>query len=279
MQFESIKIRLDLIKESIHRSRVAFLAVTIASLSLIVTGWNAYLSTYRGFPLDMRDFSTEPITRVAQMELIKAWVNTLWVSIAPLGIRIGIGDAAVIGSIGLYIIAVWMFFCVRRENRAVANLFFDMRRVQDAELQELVYHAVTENMLFLSVQNDDEPLDSVDDVPRAPKKKAVLLRGSLKVLFYLPAVAVFLLLFLDIGSLFLFRAVFRTPHGPLLEGWLGGAQSLSGGTALLLIGMTFIETGIAIMTLVVCRRIMAFEAATTRLIRESQPPGSSPARE
>jgi len=272
MNFESIKIRLDLIQSSVQRSRVAFVAVTIASLSLIITAWNAYLSSYRSFPLDPATLSEEPFTRAAQTELIRAWVSTLWVTIAPLGIRIGIGDAAVVGSIGLYIIAVWMFFCVRRENRTVANLFYDMKRVPDAELKELVYHAVTENMLFLSVRNDDEPIGSIEDVPRAPRRKAVLLRGSLKILFYLPAIAVFLLFFLDMASLFIFKAVFRTPHDALLEGMIHGAHTLSLASAAKLVGMTLVEVVIAIMTLIVCRGIMAFESATTMLIRENQPP-------
>jgi hypothetical protein len=275
MNFDALRIRLDLINESVRRSRAAFLAATIASLSLIITAWNAYLSEYRSFPLDMTAFSGDEVTKMAQMELIKGWVGSLSFNIAPLGIRIGIADAAIVGSLGLYIIAVWMFFCVRRENRTVANLFFDMRRVEDPDLHELVYHAVTESMLFLSVRNDDEPLKSVDDVPRIPGKKAVLLRGSLRVLFYLPAIAAFSLLGFDVLSLFALPAAFRSTHQPLLLG-----HSLSAMTILKLIAMTAISTVVAISTLFVCQRIMAFEAATTSLIQENQPSGSvTPARE
>src|SRR2546423_14154117 len=114
MDIEIIKIRIELMKEAIRRSRGAFIASTILSVSLIVTAWNAYMSSSRSFPLHAAPLPNDSVAQWAQVELVKQWVDSLWVTITPLGIRIGISDAAVLGALGLYIIAVWMFFCVRR---------------------------------------------------------------------------------------------------------------------------------------------------------------------
>src|SRR5437867_4537450 len=268
IDLEVVKIRLDLIKGAVARSRAAFIAITIASVALIVAAFNAYLSSYRSFPLGVNAFDLGTAAHEAETELVKQWVDSLWITIAPLGIRIGIGDAAVLGAGAVYIIAVWMFFCVRRENRAVANLFYDIKG-QRRQLQELAHHAIAENMLFLSVRNDDEPLRSIRDIPRTEGRRAVLLRRSLRFLFSLPAIAVLFVLGLDLASLFFMAAVFRTSHEPIIRGLLHHPDNAIPDITKFL-GMTFIEVILAIMILKISRRILAFENAITDLIRESQ---------
>jgi hypothetical protein len=172
-----------------------------------------------------------------------------------------------------------MFFCVRRENRTVANLFYDMQSVSDPLLTEFVQHAVAESMLFLSVHDDDEPLQSLKDVPRSGGKRSVLLRKSLAVLFYLPAITVWFVLALDVGSLFVINAAFRDPHAPLFSGLMDGSMGLTGSEVAKLTAMTVAEVTLALMIFFVCQRIMAFEHATTQLIRENQTAPSRPSRE
>lgn len=265
MNFEALRYRLEIIERSVERSRAAFITSTIAALALMIGAWNAYLSAYRGFPLWMRSFSSTEVTKAAQKELLKQWVESTWVSFTPLGIRIGIGDAAVIGGLGLYVISVWLFFAARRENRTIAHLFYDVQRNDNPDIHRLVHHGVTSAMLFLSVADDDLPMSTVESVEDNRGGRSVLLRKSVNVLLYLPAIAIFFILALDVASLFVLKAAFRESHQPLLLG-----RELDLGERTQFGVMTFVEIVVALATTYVCQRIIAFERATTDLIRQHE---------
>jgi hypothetical protein len=269
LNLDTIRMRLELIYAAISRGRAAFIAATIASLASIVTAWNAYFSSYRSFPLNFGAFPTpETATTFSEKELLKQWVESLWITISPLGIKIGISDAAVLSSISLYIIVVWLFFAVRRQNRAVGNLLYDMRNVSQPELHDLVFHAIATSMLFISVSDNDRPFAQVADVRDANARRSVLLRKTITVLFYLPAISVVLLFIVDVLSLTTIQAAFRPGHDPLLVRVLNRSVDLTATDILKLIGMTVVELILALLTVSVTRRVIEFEEATTRLIKD-----------
>src|SRR3954464_15909403 len=142
MRFKHLEYRLDIVKNAAERTRLALITATIAASVTVIAAWNAYLSAYRGFPM-LKDFAKSDPTRRAQSELIRQWVESQWISLEPLGIRIGISDAAVVAGLGLYLIAIWLFYASRREHRAVAHLLSDVEHVDDDDIHRLVHHAVT----------------------------------------------------------------------------------------------------------------------------------------
>lgn len=259
MHFQHLEYRLNIVRYAAERTRFALIAATIAASVTVIAAWNAYLSAYRGFPL-LKDFAKSEPTGKAQSELIRQWVESQWITFEPLGIRIGIGDAGVLAGLGLYVIAIWMFYAARREHRAVAHLLFDVEQVpDDDELHRLVHHAVTSAMLFVSISDDDEPITDLNELDR--KDGRPMLRGSVKALFYLPAVAITVALLLDCLSLYIFPAPYRVSHEPLFAG-----SDISVSEWWQFSGMMFGETIIAGVAWYVCARIVAFSHATTILI-------------
>jgi hypothetical protein len=259
MRFEHLEYRLDIVKNAAERTRVALITATITASVTVIAAWNAYLSAYRGFPM-LKDFAKSEPTRRAQSELIRQWVESQWITFEPLGIRIGIGDAAVVAGLGLYLIAIWLFYASRREHRAVAHLLSDVEHVDDDDIHRLVHHAITSAMLFISVRDDDEPITDISHLDREETKP--MLRSSVKALFYLPAVAITVALVLDCSSLYIFPAPYRASHEPLFSG-----GDISASETWQFLGMMFGETIIAAVSWLICARIVAFSDATTDLIR------------
>jgi hypothetical protein len=143
-----------------------------------------------------------------------------------------------------------------------------MRNVSRPELHELVFHAIANSMLFISVSDNDRPFERVADVRDETSRKSVLLRKSVVLLFYLPAVAVVLLFIVDVLSLTTIPAVFRPGHKPLLIRVIEGSADLGFDDILQLIAMSLFELVLAIFTIVATRRVVHFENATTSVIKD-----------
>src|SRR5882672_4407019 len=111
-------------REAITRSRLAFLATTIASISIFIAEWNAYLSWYRRFPLKL-EFPKNIVTEEAFRRVIQQYAESRVITISLLGIHIGVSDLAVLGTFALFVCSIWLFFNVRRENHVIGTLLVD----------------------------------------------------------------------------------------------------------------------------------------------------------
>src|SRR6266404_5347203 len=100
-----IKVRLKGSIEAVKRARLAFLASTVASLAVFITEWNAYLSWYRRFPLKEKLPDNE-VTREAFKYVLQEFVESRVITISLLGIRVGVSDMAVLGSLTLLVFSI-----------------------------------------------------------------------------------------------------------------------------------------------------------------------------
>src|SRR2546429_3064493 len=121
-----LKVRLEAVSQAQKRSRVAFLASTIIALAIIITMWNAYFSWYRSFVFKDK-FANSELTHELQKSFVDEWIRSLKISIPVLGIQAGVGDAAVLGSLSIYISCIWLYFSMRRENHTIGILLRDTK--------------------------------------------------------------------------------------------------------------------------------------------------------
>lgn len=108
----------------------------IVSLSITLALWNGYFSWYRFFALKPAfnrcdgcpagTTATEPTT-LAQEQLLKSWVESLIVTVSPLGMKFGVSDISFVGSTSLLILVTVVFYCARRENHTIAHLLIDSK--------------------------------------------------------------------------------------------------------------------------------------------------------
>jgi len=140
--------RLACAHDTQSRTRLAFIAITIISIAIIVAEFNSYFSWYvqfltggSNFPLPITDCDTHQnidgctfpqhinnAAAEAQKALIDEWIKSNRVTVSLLGVNFGMSDAAILGSISLFILSLWFFACIRRENHLIADLLIDAKK-------------------------------------------------------------------------------------------------------------------------------------------------------
>jgi hypothetical protein len=210
------QIRIAAARDSLKRSRLIFFIATVVSLAILFAAWNAYISWYRDAAM-RDDWSKNPVTQEAQKQLLSEWVKSRSISIAPLGIHIGISDGAPLASFSLLITTVWFFYTVRRSNHVIGALLIDSKD-EDKITQAMIYHGVVSNLVFLDLTGDDEPISQLSDSQARENHDIPAVRGMIRFLAYLPALTIFFVVTMDILSIVTLKSPFRDPpHLPLVN--------------------------------------------------------------
>jgi hypothetical protein len=253
-----IKIRLKGSIEAVKRARLAFLASTVASLAVFITEWNAYLSWYRRFPLREK-FPDNEITREAFKYVLQEFVQSRVITVSLLGIRVGVSDMAVLGSLSLLVFSIWLFFSIRRHNHTTGSLLRDTQSLEPV-VRRLVYYGVSSFLVFTTITSFDGAISTLEE--EAPSKEARLSRGVVTFLFYLPAIVIGLTILGDILSVYKFHAVFSFPHDAL------GKGELSPELRNRFLIMELLAVSIGVPTFYLCRKIIHFEKSTAMVLRQ-----------
>jgi len=239
IELETIKIRLEGVKLAIGRCRFAFLVAMIASIAIIATVWNAHMSPDSGFALqpywsqdkqftpekqklrleeltDGRKLSPEKMTEVTdqvQREIVSEWVKNQVISVGLLGIRVSVEDFSILGSLGLFIITMFLFYSIRNENIGIGNLFKHGHKFTDWDDRYLVYQGIVPHLIFLDLGDLHKPIEDFEKPTDVRKMPLVPLR--IKVLLWLPALTIFLIVAADLLTLYFAPNPFRPSGLPL----------------------------------------------------------------
>lgn len=259
--FEAIKLRIELAKDTQRRCRFSFLASTVVSIAILVAAWNGTFSWYSNFALK-DEFSSNEVVREAQLHLLKNWVQSLTISLQPFGTFVGISDASVLGSLSLCIISLWFFFNIRRENHTIAILLRDTKAASN-KLKDIVFHGIVSSLVFTTVTKHDNAITSLNQ--HEVQKPSYIARKGVSLLIYLPAITILFVFITDVLTLLYFPAPFRFPHEPLV-GLLGKTEW----TRLAI--MEIIRLILGTIAFFLCHKVSSFDKATSILLEEySQP--------
>jgi hypothetical protein len=227
MEFE-LKTRIETVRSSIQRSRLAFLALNVVSIGLLLLIWNLYFSWFRFLITP----DIDPDTEILKAEIARNWVRSLWTPAGALGVNIGVADTSLLGSLLLSVLGVWFYFAARRENHTTARLLADtlaqtstIASKAAAAVRRTVFWAVADEHIFLSWATIDKPAGVIfalreRDTPLIEEPDRVV-RRALGVMMYLPFLTICVSLGMDIYSLTK-PSLFREPGMPLytqLETW------------------------------------------------------------
>jgi hypothetical protein len=99
-------------------------------------------------------------------------------SVPLLGMKVGVDDLSVFGSTALLVIAIWQFYCVRRENHVISVIAEQAQKYRsDAECVGYLYHGVAHYFVFTTRFFDDV-------MTRSKKRPGATLAVS--ILFFMP---------------------------------------------------------------------------------------------
>jgi hypothetical protein len=251
--------RIESAKESITRSRVAFLINVLAAFTLMLGDWNAYFSWYTEFLDEKCTAPNCANLAVAQEQIVKAWVDSLIVSISPLGIKFGISDVSIVGTLALLILSIVFVYCTRRENHAIGYLLVDTRE-KPRDLREAIYYAVSSHLVFLPVGDSDRPIDRLQ-YNLGEQKKSVF-RYAFDVLIFFPAIACLVIFTVEILSVFVVPAPLRLGH-PILWEIVKTKPTMK----IQFFEMEAVCLFISVMTLWACNRARRYSNATASVVR------------
>ncbi|HEV8431947.1 MAG TPA: hypothetical protein VGR95_00945 [Thermoanaerobaculia bacterium] len=204
---ESITARLDGAKDSQTQIRWTLGSMAFASTMMLIAFYNAYLS-YDSYQLKQYRDRGETRAEMLATETGKDWESARVVSVPLLGIRVSVDDAAVLGTIVLFVLSLWLLLATRRENLTVGTLLRDTSKPNTNERAWLVFHAIVAHSLFAMLDPSLPIISSIDTAPQdRPARVAAwlsakglpLIRGFF---FLFPVVTVVLAAGIDIWSYF-----------------------------------------------------------------------------
>ncbi|WP_143177897.1 hypothetical protein [Cystobacter ferrugineus] len=231
--------RLDGVQQAASRARGVFLAVTVIASTTIASSFSMYFSWLRnlikvvpGGILTKENLANGSLAvestfkRVLEESLVRGWVDSAFVTVPGLGAKFAIVDAAVWATGGLLISALWLFFCLRRENHLIGYVLTDAYDLKDKipGIYPLVVHSVRASQVFATGSARNKSFSSMNDVKAVKEKPQqgdsvleAIPRGVMVFLMGLPALGCFCVLFCDFLSVFYVPALFRGSSDPI--GW------------------------------------------------------------
>jgi hypothetical protein len=256
---KAIQIRLQATQQAQERTRLALFALIVVSITMITAGWNGYLSWYRSMAFSLRDLSSNAGINALQTEMLREWVRSRMINISLLGIRVGVDDAPQLGALTLFVMSIWFFFSTRRENYTIGYLLRETRE-DDLDTRWMIFHGVISFSVFTNISNVDKPVSSIKGP--APRDNTVdFARPAYRTLYFLPSIAIAMLLILDVLSVFL-ASPFRESQEKPLWSLLNTREVIYS-----IIWWGFSVT-FGVLTTILCWKSMKFSMATERVLTE-----------
>jgi hypothetical protein len=173
---EKLAALLQAAAHAISRARYVFLTSNVAGI-LILTGlFNSTFPWLRN-AIERAKMMTPLPDHLPHLE--KVLYEDLWTMSVPLlGMKVSVDDLSVFGSSALLVIAIWQFYCVRRENHVVSVIAKQAQRYEsDAECVGYLYHGVAHYFVFTT--------RFFNDVMTQNKKRAGA-TVAVSILFFMP---------------------------------------------------------------------------------------------
>jgi hypothetical protein len=200
---EKLKALLEAAGDAIRRARYVFAAINVAGILILSAQFNAYLPWLRN-----------PLTRNSVDPSTKKLINEFFfrdlysVSVPVLGIKFSVFDLSIVGSTGLAVLAVWLFYCVRRENHVVNAIVREGKAAlseNDIGRAAYLYYGIAHNFVFTTITESDVP---------GGERPKVMVRYALKVLYAIPAWVPLVIVAIDLMSVFLPHKLALTQSSP-----------------------------------------------------------------
>jgi len=204
MKIEFAQLLVNSIRQAMRRNRWILSALVIASLALLAACWNVYFSWLRTIALKTQ-WGPEKVGQ-AQKWLVSSWVDSGFLSVPLLGIKLHIADASFLGALAITILTLWLFYSMRRENHLIGKSLM-LARNEPRDIKDYIYYGITSHHVFSTVSESDDPIRSLEY--SATEAKVFGVRSAFRLLYYLPALTIFFIILCDILSIVWLKSAFR----------------------------------------------------------------------
>jgi hypothetical protein len=147
-QKEKFRVLLEACAHAINRARYVFIAVNIAGIFTLAGLFNATLPWLRN-AIERARIMSPPAPHLEHIQ--RTMYQELWTLTLPvLGLKFSVFDISVIASTALLVLALWQYYCVRRENEIVHTITEEALRIykQSNECASYLYHGIAHYFVF-----------------------------------------------------------------------------------------------------------------------------------
>jgi hypothetical protein len=171
----------------IQRARYVLVIINIVAVLVIAAQFNAL------FPWIRNTASRESTNPDLKLIYLNALHRDLEIVSAPLlGVKFSVFDISFIASLAMLVLATWFFYCVRRENIIIDEIYQEARKSENKEKIAFLYHGIAHHFVYTTSIESNAPAD-------APREAVA--RSTMKILFWIPCWLIILLIVTDIISL------------------------------------------------------------------------------
>ena len=190
-------------------------------------------------------------------EVVKQWLEGRSFKLPFVDIPILPSDISILGGLSICVATMFFLFFGRREHFAISHLLRDASESGDDKAKESVLHAVLSGLVFVTFTTQNEPHNSLKDVPDRPVVGGNLRWQSFLMIMF-PAIALLLSIAADVYSYFGIDSPFR--GYPPVQDW---RENGTGFVFRKLLSLVFVAwAGHQ------CYSVVRFQRATGRLVAE-----------
>ena len=245
---------LEACSHAINRARYVFAIINIAGIAILAALFNSTLPWLRN-AIERAKLAIPPPDHLPFIK--HTMYEELWtISIPLLGIKFSVFDVSVIGSTCLFVLALWYYYSVRRENQVVHIVVGEANSAlaESKECARYLYHGIAHYFVFTTRLEANIP---AGQVPLAGPTAAI------RALLYMPA---WVPLLIVISDLFTVVAPYKLAFDPANALW---THLSTPEKSEVIIRLVFALTA-TFCSYRLCRQSVLFDTATRRELEDLQ---------
>lgn len=198
------KVLLEACSHAINRARYVFIIINIAGVVTLAGLYNSTFAWLRHAILRAKASDADHLEHIQRTLYSDLWT----ISIPLLGVKLSVFDLSVIASATLCVLALWQYYCVRRENEVVCIVVDEAKRArsQSLECALYLYHGIAHYFVFTTRFNPGRA---------AGQKTSAAPMLPLKILLFMPAWVPLLIVISEIQSVIIPNIAGIDPSTPL----------------------------------------------------------------
>lgn len=259
----SIKVLTESAVESTSRSRRFFTVTLLLSALHMIASYNLYGSWLRRFSM-MEAISDNAVVAANQLELMRQWVQSTFICIPVLGIRIHVSDASLAGSITVFFFVLATMFSMRKQNHSIGQASRKAAQSKNLRLMRHAYYRISGDMIFNPMTDNDRPIDSLTfPIEEGNAARISGIRIAIAFLYYIPFAAIALSFICDVVSIFWLHSPFRPGH--ITVGQMFEEDGIS---LVMAVFMLMVALVLMLMTLFLGNKCREYQQANNRVLQQ-----------
>jgi hypothetical protein len=154
--------------ETISRARAAFFVANLSTVIIFTAVYNMYFTWLRHLlkrnPALIEDALAKEVAQKTLEALVQTRVTeTTMLSIPVLGSRVAAADIGIFAALACTILAMWLYFAFRNENRAVAALTHQISQAPRSEEADYARTALANRFMFVTASEPTPVVSALEE--------------------------------------------------------------------------------------------------------------------